>query len=386
MRALAVLLLASPALVLGAAPLAAPAAKPRAVHAAVHQGSIDLPTGLYVRVNEDLVVAGSPRLVLRRTYLSGFRESREFGIGATHSGEEYLIGDGEQFQWVSLILARGTRITFKRVTPGTTVLGARFVHDDTAGEWQGAEVSWRLLSWVIKKRDGGVLTFRSCGQSSICSIVQSTDGAGQTIDYKRDVAGRLLRMESASRWIAFEYDGKGRIQRAHDSSKRSVRYAYDDRGRLERVTGSDGTVRKYSYSDLDELETIDEPGASITNAYEDGRCVRQVNWYPDRDPYLFELKYQAEGRSVHRTRISESNGTWREYAWDDRKSTMSELHGRPNAEPAFVMYERDAASRAVVALTVSCKDRDSRAVRQRFEVQHGEAELLKLAMLDKLCS
>ena len=114
--------------------------------------------------------------------------------------------------------------------------------------------------------------------------------------------------------------------------------------------------------------------------------MRQVNWFPDRDPYVFELKYQAEGRTVHRTRISESNGTWREYAWDDRSTAMSELHGRAGVEPAFVMYERDAPSRAVIALTVSCKNREGRATRQRFEVTQGEAELLKRALLEKLCS
>jgi hypothetical protein len=79
-RPLTLLVLASPALLIGAArPQAAVSARPVAVHVPVHKGSIDLPTGLYVRVNEDLVVQGSPLLVLRRTYLSGFRESREFG-------------------------------------------------------------------------------------------------------------------------------------------------------------------------------------------------------------------------------------------------------------------------------------------------------------------
>jgi hypothetical protein len=165
-----------------------------------------------------------------------------------------------------------------------------------------------------------------------------------------------------------------------------MRYAYDRRGRLERATGSDGTVREYTYSDEDELETIEEPGTSLTNRYEGGRCVRQVNWLPDRDPYVFDLIYQVEGPTIHRTRISESNGTWREYAWDDRKAAMSETHGRTGSEPAFVMYERDVAARAVVALTLSCRDRQGRPVRQRIAVDHREAELLKRAMLSKLCS
>jgi hypothetical protein len=40
----------------------------------LHKGHVDLRTGLYIRRNEDVVVRGTPALVLRRTYLSGYRE------------------------------------------------------------------------------------------------------------------------------------------------------------------------------------------------------------------------------------------------------------------------------------------------------------------------
>ena len=355
-------------------------------HVPLHKGSIDLPTGLYVRVNDDLVLQGAPVLALRRTYLSGDRVSRVFGIGTTHPGDEYLIGDGETFQHASLILARGSRINFTRVTPGNTILNARYVHEETAGEWQGAELSWIQVAWSVKKRDGSVLLFKGCGKATTCSILQSTDAHGRTVYYRRNLFGRLMKIESGTRWIALEYDAAGRIERAHDSTKRGIRYTYDSRGRLERVTTSEGAVFRYTYTGLDELETIEEPGTSITNAYDGGRCVRQVNWFPDRDPYVFELKYQVEGRTVHRTRISESNGTWREYAWDDRKSAMSELVGRAGAEPAFIMYEREAPSRALAAFTLSCRGRDGQPLRQRIPVKDGEADLLKRALVSKLCS
>ena len=383
MRTLALLALASPALVGGPGP----AVQPSAVQIPLNKGSIDLATGLYVRVNEDLVVPGAPVLALRRTYLSGFRGAREFGIGTTHAGEEYVIADGDAFQAASLILARGSRINFTRATPGTGPRDARLVHDASAGEWRRAELRWTNGGWMLKKRNGSVFSFHACDEGRACSITQSTDPQGRTIHYRRAPSGQLVKMQAAkNRWIAFEYDSAGRIERAYDSGKRSVRYAYDPRGRLTRATASDGTVREYSYNDEDELVTIQEPGTSITNRYEGGRCVRQVNWLPDRDPYVFELIYQVEGPTVHRTRISESNGSWREYAWDDRKAAMSETHGRAGREPAFVMYERDAASRAVIALTLSCRDRAGRPVRQRMAVEHGEAEPLKRALLTKLCS
>jgi YD repeat-containing protein len=378
------LLLLILALLFGGQPQAGPA-RP---HKALHKGGIDLATGLYTRENDDLVVQGSPVLVLRRTYLSGYRVSKEFGIGTTHRGEEYLIGDGENFQWAALILARGSRINFKRVTPGNTILNARYVHEETAGEWHGAELSWSLISWTLKKRDGSVLVFQQCGKAkgSICSIILSTDPQGQTIRYRRNVTGQLTKMESGDRWIAFDYDDKGRIEHAYDNNKNDVRYAYDGRGRLERVTNSDGTVRRYTYTDLDELETIEEPTASITNRWEGGRCVRQVNWYEDSEPYVFEFKYQAEGRKVHRTRISESSGYWREYAWNERGVSISETIGHTGSDPAFVMYDRDDISGAVTSMTISCKDRDGRPLRRSTTVRPGEEEMLKRAFVQTQCS
>ena len=112
-------------------------------HRLLHKGGIDLATGLYTRENDDLVVQGSPVLVLRRTYLSGYRVSKESRDWDDAPRRDDVIGDGESFQWAALILARGSRINFKRVTPGNTILNARFVHEETAGEWQGAELRGR---------------------------------------------------------------------------------------------------------------------------------------------------------------------------------------------------------------------------------------------------
>jgi len=40
-------------------------------------------TGLYIHNDDDLVIDGPMRVVLRRTYLSRDRVSRSFGVGAT---------------------------------------------------------------------------------------------------------------------------------------------------------------------------------------------------------------------------------------------------------------------------------------------------------------
>ncbi len=276
----------------------------------LHKGSVDLGSGLYSRVNEDLVVPGAPGLVLRRTYLSGYRAPKQFGIGTTHNGEEFLIGDGKGFQWVSLILANGARINFKRVSSGTSLLNAMFVHEETATDWQGARLGWTGMNWAARKQDGSLFTYQGCGEGSICSIIRSRDAAGQTIHYRRDPKGRLLKMDDGgNRWIAFDYDSLDRISRAYSSTKQEVGYDYDARGRLERVV-SVGNSRRYGYTDNDELATIEEPGTSIENVYEDGRCVRQVNRYPDREPFIFTFGYQLEGGRIVRTDTIHSDGSW----------------------------------------------------------------------------
>jgi uncharacterized protein DUF6531 len=71
---------------------------------ALHHGHVNLNTGLYVREDEDLIVRGTPALTLRRVYVSNYHASKQFGVGATHNGEVYLIGDGVRFQHASLIL------------------------------------------------------------------------------------------------------------------------------------------------------------------------------------------------------------------------------------------------------------------------------------------
>jgi YD repeat-containing protein len=351
-----------------------------------HKGGIDLATGLYTRENEDLFVPGAPVLVLSRTYLSQDRISRAFGIGTTHPGEEYLVGDGQQFQWVSLILATGARINFRRTSPGTSLLNAIFVHDESPTEWQGAELGWTGVSWAIRKRDGSLSVYRACGNGIPCSIVQSRDAAGQSIYYRRDAHGILQKMEDGQgRWIAFEHDERGRVRKAWTSTKHEVRYDYDARGRLERVTAGDGTTRRYTYTDLDELATIDEPGTSIENVYENSRCVRQINRYPHGEPLVFTFTYHLENNKVVRTDSTRSDGIWTRYTWDGDRRSTSETHGYAGREPAIFAYERDPVTGRVTSVTLTCPDRRGAPLRHTSVIRPGEEERIKQNLLDTHC-
>lgn len=353
----------------------------------LHKGGVDLGTGLYIRENEDLLVDGTPPLVLRRTYLSGYRVSREFGIGTTHTGEESLIGDVERFQWAALVLARGTRINFRRVSSGTSVWNAVYVHDESAREWLGARLGWTGLSWALRKRDGSLATYQGCGgRRKNCAIIQDRDSHGHTIHYRRDRSGTLERMESGSdRWIAFENDESGRVIRAHDSTTREVRYTYDARGRLARVTTSDGIVHRYTYTDLDELATIEEPGTSIENVYRDGRVVRQVNRFPDREPYTFDFSYTVEGGRLVATGTRRSDGSWAHYTWDANARSTSEIIGQDGLEPAVFTYQRDPTTGGITALRLTCPDRQGRPLRHSSVARDGNEEAVKRNLLQTHC-
>jgi YD repeat-containing protein len=355
-----------------------------------HKGHISLDNGLYYRQNEDLIVRGTPPLVLRRSYISSYRVEKEFGIGTTMAGEWYLVGDGKQFQWSALIRPGESRIQFHRTSRGTGVYNAMYRHDTSQGEWFGAQMGWTGIDWVVRRRDGALARFRQCGpdEKSICSIVRYRDADGHVVEYRRDSAGRLLRIEAAdNRWIAFEYDNDGRVNRAHDNMTNEVRYAYDDRGRLSQVISAGKVTHKYTYTDKDEMATIIEPGTDIENIYEKGRCVRQVNRYADgSDPFIFDFAYHLNGSSIVGTDSKRSDGTWTTYTFSDSGYTTSEVWGRDDSEPATFVYERDPQTHAVVSLNLTCPDRTGRQLRHSSLVRPGEEEWIKWDLVRTHCS
>jgi YD repeat-containing protein len=357
----------------------------------LHKGGVDLSSGLYVRENEDLLVDGTPALILRRTYLSGYRVSKDFGIGSTHNGEEYLIGDPERFQWASLVTATGSRINFGRISRGTSVFNAMFEHRESPTDWQGARLGWTGIRWALRKADGSLSIFRACGPgiAGSCSILESRDGDGHTIRYRRDAEGRLLRMEAGQdRWIAFEYDDQRRITRAHTSASRDARYEYDARGRLTRVSAGDGAERRYTYTDRDELATIAEPGTSIENIWDaNGRCIRQINRFDDgREPLIFDFTYHLNGKVVTRTDSVRSDGTWSRFTWNESRYSTSEARGHGGEEPAIFTYERDPDTNLVTSLTLTCPDRTGRPLRHTSVVRPDNEEWIKWDLVRTHCS
>ena len=355
-----------------------------------HKGYVDLGTGLYIRDDEDLIVRGVPALVFQRTYRSRDRDVRELGVGTTHSGELYLIGDPASFQWAEVILATGGRIRFERTSPGTSYLNAMFTHRSPSASWNGAQLGWVGSEWVLRKNDGTRMRFLACGGGipvRACSLVEEIDSDGHAIEYRRDATGRLLRIEADERWIALDYDDRGRISRASDNAKRWVRYEYDEPGRLARVSSSAGVEHRYEYTSLDEMARISDPGKIIENVYEDGRVVKQVNRSPgDDEPYVFQFTWTVTDGRVAEVESKRSDETWERYAYNAARYPVVESHGTVGMHPLIFEYTRDPVTNAVTSMTVACPGRTGAMLRHSSPVRAGYEDWIKRNMVRTHCA
>jgi len=354
----------------------------------LHKGHVDLATGLYIREDEDIVVRGTPALILRRTYLSNYRQPKEFGIGTTHNGEWYLVGDGERFSWAALIFADGSRVRFDRTSVGSSYMNALYENSEATGVWTGALLGWTGLSWTVRRHDGSTDRFRPCGVGSECSLMQSRDADGHTIDYQRNPQGRLVKMQaSADRWIAFEYDTADRIVRAYSSQHDEVRYDYDARGRLTQATSHDGATRRYGYTSEDQMASIDDPAIGITNTFDgNGRCVHQLNRFPGKEETLsFRFDYVVQAGRVVETTSTQSDGTWSRYQFDERRQATSEAWGSEGVTPTTIAYARDSAIGTDTVLTVTCPDRRGLPLTHKSLARPGTMDWVKQDLLETYC-
>jgi YD repeat-containing protein len=316
-----------------------------------------------VREDADVVLGATPPFVLRRTYRTNDRVSREFGVGSSHNGEWYLYGDGDQFQWLALVLADGGQIRYDRVSSGASFWNAMYEHWETPTEFYASRVGWNGTQWVLREYDGSVGKFLGCGWAgSKCSMVEWLDADGHATHFRRDATPRLTSIESGSQRISFEYDRNGRIQRVIDQANHTVSYSYDASGRLRKAVSSEGVTRSYDYDDQDRVTRIEEPGRIVQNAYDaTGRCIRQRAWFtgaqssPSDEPYTFEASYKTSGSQVVETTFVESGAPPIRYAFNAKGALASETYEPDTEEMVAVKYDRDALTNLVSGLTVSCR-------------------------------
>jgi YD repeat-containing protein len=351
----------------------------------VHQGHVDLATGLYVREDEDFVLPDAPWFVWRRAYLSGDRISRHMGIGTTHNAEWYLIGDPSALQHVELIREDGSRIVFDRTSKGNSYLNAMFVHTASATEFYGARVGWVGTQWAMRLWNESLALFQDCGPGPdrICSLVSLRDPRGRIVRFNRDARGILRSIDAGAQRLAFEYDNHHRIVRAVQGAH-AASYTYDDPGRL--VTAVvDGTSRSFIYGPHDEMTAVREPGRSLENTFDArGRLTRQVVHWPGRPDYIESFAYVVEGRRVLETTVTESDGERSTYRWNHEGHRDVEIHETDGHSPVIVQFDRGNGA-FVRSITVFCK-KDGRPVSETVEVTSGDEDREEEDLIDRVCN
>jgi YD repeat-containing protein len=353
-----------------------------------HTGSIAL-NGAYNRWDEDVVIRGPVPLVLRRTYLAGDTRSRAFGIGWSHDGEQFLVGDRGGFQWVSIVLASGTQVRFDRVSPGTAFNEGVFVHTQSPTKYNGARLGWLGNSWGVRLLDDEYLEFERCWlpKPRPCGLVEARDANGHVTRLTRDRQGLLQRMDLEDEWIAFEYDRGDRVVRAWSSQDDEVRYTYDVRGRLTRVTAKNGTTQVYTYNDRDLLMTATAPQISIENDYDgSSRCIRQtVQAQGEPQPYVLQFDYAVTDGRVVESRETKPDGTWTKHVLNASGYPSDKTAGRGSITLWEVAYVRDPDSNVIQRLTVTCGDRAGRPASHSLKVSPGEEERAEEELASTYC-
>jgi YD repeat-containing protein len=369
---------------------AGPAAGPRespVVHTrwrTVHKGHANIGNGVYIREDDDLVVNTPMPIVLRRTYNSGDRFARPFGLATTHAGEWWLHGNGDHaVPWGELILADGARIRFERITPGPTEEGAVLRHDSTPTEFNGSLLSFTGALWELRFPDG---SFASFGPPKVCFLQERRDADGHRIQYVRDASNTLLRMESEGQSIALEYDAQKRIVRASDTTGKDVSYGYDDLGRLVRAAGNNGVVRQYEYDERNNMVAIREPGRIVRNWFDEkGRWSRQVvkSGEDDPDPYVATAHYVVEGNSVVETDLDEGDGL-NVFRFNEHHYVLSETLDADGDAPIVFTYDRDEITNVLKGATLSCRAA-SGPISRRVRVESGNDKAVRDALVRENC-
>lgn len=251
--------------------------KPRP--AAEYRGPVDLATGIYVRRDADLALDDAPRVVFERTYRSNDTTLRwlPFGVGTNHSYGSFLIGDAPTLSYIHLVMPNGSRVNFRRVSPGTGHLGSTFINDDGPSVYLHSRMSWKD-GWLLDLPDGSSYRYPACSPKNPkgCTMSGYRDKDGHEIRMSFNAAGDLARIETEHHHtLDFHYDANGRIALAWDDGGKWTTYEYDARGRLTKAVHWTGTIRQYTYDEQNRMIRASDGTATETMAYDaQGRCSR----------------------------------------------------------------------------------------------------------------
>jgi RHS repeat-associated protein len=300
---------------------------------------VSLATGQFTYSKTDLALPDTIPIEFTRTYMSNDNQSRAFGIGATHSYNIFLVGDGsdsDPYTYQELILPNGARIRFDRISTGTTFTNAVYVHVSSKTPFYGARIVYvaNPSSWLLTLKNGATYTFPvyqkfstnpSCeGPSQISDTNGNTINLTRVAPFSNVATGCELTTITSSngRSITLNYDAQGRITQAADNIGRTILYVYDAAGRLSTVTDAAGGVTTYTYDDQNRMLTIKDPRniVYLTNHYDSaGRIDLQTavdtgtylfNWTPTVNPSQLRIYATDPNPGAVGGSVILRNGCW----------------------------------------------------------------------------
>jgi YD repeat-containing protein len=361
----------------------------------LHEGHFDLGTGLYIREDDDFVLHATPSFVFRRTYRTEDRRSREFGIGATHNADWYLVGDPSAFQWAALVFADGGRVQFNRVSKGTSYSNALFEHWTSSTRFAGSRLGWSGSEWLLRLYDGSLMRISPCGPvpGSKCTLLDMRDWDGHHVKFQRGLGMRLLRIDTGAQSIEFAYDDRQRVIEARDNGGHHLRYTYDEAGRLVRAVASDGIVRSYGYDAMDRMTHVEEPGRVIENTYDaEGLLTSQIVRFTDASgrlvasaPYVYEIAYKKEDGRIRQTDLRQSSGEHKRAVFDRTGYVVSETYAPDTPAAVSVIYDRDRLTNGVNAVTVTCRSGRWRSSHSA-SVEPGREQEVAAELFNRWCT
>ena len=268
----------------------------------LHQGHVDIATGLYIREDEDIVLGKGPRHSSGAARTSG--RPRLETVRDRHDAQRRMV-----FDWRSSALRVGRAHSRRRVADPFQSLDAGpllrerrlWSHRDADG-YDGALLGWTGVGWRVRLRDSTVLSFKGCGPdvNTTCSLLAISNADGKRVSFTRDQRGLVKQVNSGSERIRIE------LRRAapdcesvrHRSAQGRVRVQLEGTPKWSRPT----ECRKYAYGAADELLNVNEPGREVVNRFDaEGRLIHQTVRQPNRPDYR-ESFVHGEGQDGGRNK------------------------------------------------------------------------------------
>ncbi|MFD9961637.1 DNRLRE domain-containing protein [Amycolatopsis sp. NPDC058986] len=314
---------------------------------------VDPSTGLLVDETTDLVVDDIAPIEIKRTYQQGDTDIRAFGVGTSFNYGLYpwspgIIGQFT-FQEFDLVQPDGSRIHYRRTSPGKDYAGAVFKADPTPTKFDGSVVRWIDSGWDVTLRDGTVMVI---GEEAPLQEIRDKFGNTTTLtratappgtDGKVRANGPVTQITSPNgRWVKFTYDEANppRVKSIEDNLGRRVGYTYDATGHLETVTDVRGGVTRYTW-DKGLLKSITDGRNTryLLNEYDDkGRVKTQTA----ADNGVTKFDYVDSGDAIVETRITDPRGHVRRFTFNDKGSVLTDTKAFGTALAATTTNEYEA--------------------------------------------